>query len=120
MIPGRGYFTTTEVESGFRYGSSLCCYVWFLAHIDRRTDTLNAMAFYSLTVAAQLALYNGIVLSWREKVCFVGYAGILTLALPRVCREQSDWVPGRPGVFATYMVYAQGDGLCLHDSTSFL
>ncbi|CAM9184717.1 unnamed protein product, partial [Laminaria digitata] len=33
-----------------------------------RPDTFSAMDFYRLTVAAQLAIYNGVVLSWREKI----------------------------------------------------
>ena len=36
--------------------------------IGRHNDTITSMDFYSLTVAVQLAVYNGVVLSWREKV----------------------------------------------------
>lgn len=49
-----------------------CIGTLFLAHCDRRPGTLNIQDFYSLTVAAQLAVYNGVVLSWREKVRLVG------------------------------------------------
>lgn len=35
---------------------------------DRHTDTLTNLDFYQLTVSVQLAIYNAVVLVWREKV----------------------------------------------------
>eukprot|EP00752_Nemacystus_decipiens_P008074 g7217.t1 len=35
--------------------------------LDRR-DSLDAMEFYKITVKAQLAIYNGVLLAWREKI----------------------------------------------------
>ncbi|CAM9971879.1 unnamed protein product, partial [Ascophyllum nodosum] len=32
------------------------------------TDTLTALDFYRITVEVQLAIYNGIILTWKEKV----------------------------------------------------
>lgn len=38
------------------------------AFVARHADEFPAIEFYRITVAAQLAVYNGIVLAWREKV----------------------------------------------------
>ena len=38
------------------------------AFVARHADEFPAIEFYRITVAAQLAVYNGLVLAWREKV----------------------------------------------------
>eukprot|EP00904_Undaria_pinnatifida_P002795 jgi/Undpi1/12516/HiC_scaffold_6.g02185.m1 len=38
------------------------------AYFVREAETIPSFEFYRITVAVQLAVYNGVVLSWREKV----------------------------------------------------
>ena len=38
------------------------------AYVARHADEIPGFEFYPLTVATQLAVYNGVVLAWREKV----------------------------------------------------
>lgn len=37
-------------------------------YCHRDIDTEKALTFYRLTLKTQLAMYNGIIMSWREKV----------------------------------------------------
>lgn len=39
-----------------------------MPHFDRPSTTQTTLDFYRLTTEVQLAIYNGVVLSWREKV----------------------------------------------------
>lgn len=39
----------------------------YVAFVDRHADEFPAIEFYRITAAAQLAVYNGILLAWREK-----------------------------------------------------
>lgn len=35
---------------------------------DRHSDTWSSTDFYGITIAVQLAIYNSVILAWREKV----------------------------------------------------
>lgn len=39
-----------------------------MPRFDRPSTTQTTLDFYRLTIEVQLAIYNGVVLSWREKV----------------------------------------------------
>ena len=43
--------------------------------LGRRTDTLTLLDFLKITAKTQLAMYNGVLLSWREKVSHAPLAG---------------------------------------------
>lgn len=47
---------------------AFCCFPPPLS-TDRNADRFTNLEFYRVTVAVQLAIYNGVILAWREKVC---------------------------------------------------
>lgn len=47
------------------------------AYVARHADELPSIDFYRITLATQLAVYNSVVLAWREKVT------VIALLFPR-------------------------------------
>lgn len=72
------------------------------------------MDFYRLAAATQLAIYNGVVLSWREKVCLGGYTYTLEVpgCLLKIDQKNEVRYSCTPGYIHTQSGVLQADGLC--------
>lgn len=76
---------------GYKFAlTALCCLLptmVFFPDITRDPATNSAQDFYRVTISVQLGIYNGVVLSWREKV-----RGTVPTIWHRVSARKHAWV----------------------------